>query len=117
MREQTEQKVAEGDRRRQLSVKQERAIELLLVGKGDAEVAKAVGVSRQTVNEWRNHDALFIAELNLRRQQVWEAALGRLRGLLGQAIAVLEEDLNAEDRRIRQAAAIHVLRCLGVYRT
>jgi hypothetical protein len=39
----------------------------------------------------------------------------RLRGLLLRAVAVLAEDLNAEDRRLRQQAAVHVLRAVGLY--
>ena len=49
------------DKNRQLNQKQLNAIELLLQGGTDSEVAEAVGVSRQTVNEWKNHDPNFVA--------------------------------------------------------
>ena len=52
------------DKIRQLSQEQMNAIEHLLQGKSDRAVSEAVGVSRQTVWEWRNRDPLFIAELN-----------------------------------------------------
>lgn len=39
--------------RRDLSVDQRNAIDLLVLGKTDQEVADVAGVSRQTVNGWR----------------------------------------------------------------
>jgi len=51
----------------QLKLEQDHAINLLLQGKNDREVAEAVNVSRQTVNQWRNHDSVFMGELNARR--------------------------------------------------
>lgn len=101
---------------RQLSIEQENAIDLLLQGKSDREVAEAVGVSRQTVTEWRNRNALFVAELNRRRREVWGRQTERLRQLVAQAVSVLEEDLQQkQDLRLRQAAAVHILRVVGLY--
>ena len=77
--------MAKVDKCRQLSIEQENAIDLLLQGKSDREVAEAVGVSRQTVTEWRNGNALFAAELNRRRREVWGGQTERLRQLIAQA--------------------------------
>lgn len=88
---------------------------LLLQGKSDGDVAKAVGVTRSTVNIWKNHDAAFIAQLNARRQELWEAQSQRLRGLVDKAIDVLEKDLTAPDMMIPQRAAVHILRAAGLY--
>jgi hypothetical protein len=88
---------------------------MMLAGKTDGEVAAAVGVSRQTVWEWRHRHPAFIAEVNRRRKEVWEAASERLRGLLTRAVEVLAEDLEGEDRRLRQQAAVHLLRAVGLY--
>jgi len=108
--------VAKIGKSRQLTIEQENAIDLLLQGKSDREVAEAVGVSRQTVTEWRNRNALFVAELNRRRQEVWGGQTERLRQLVAQAVSVLEEDLQQnQDRRLRQAAAVHILRAVGLY--
>lgn len=100
------------------SIKQRNAIELLVAGRTDAETAEAVGVTRQTVNGWRNHDAEFLAALNARRRELWGAQEERLRYLVARAVDVLEQDL-ADDygprRLLRQAAAIHVLRSVGLY--
>jgi len=99
-----------------LSVEQENAIDLLIQGKSDREVAEAVGVARQTVNQWRNQDAVFIAELNVRRHAIWGSQTERLRSLIAKAVDVLERDLDSEDLRLRQSAAVHLLKAVGLYR-
>lgn len=109
-------KTSKADKIRQLSVEQENAVDLLLQGKSDREVAEAVGVSRQTVWEWRNRNAVFVAELNKRRQEIWGSQTERLRQLVAKAIDVLEDDLETtEERRLRQSAAVHILRAVGLY--
>lgn len=108
--------MAKSDKTRQLSIEQENAIDLLLQGKSDREVAEAVGVARQTVTEWRNNNAIFVAELNRRRQEIWGSQTERLRQLVAQAVSVLEQDLQQkQDLRLRQAAAVHILRAVGLY--
>lgn len=108
--------MAKSDKTRQLRLAQRNAIELLLGGKTDQEVAEAVGVSRQTINSWRNKDELFRAALDARRQELWGAYVERLRQLIGRALQVLEADLlQDDDRRLRQSAAVHVLKCVGLY--
>lgn len=109
--------MAEGDKTRQLNANQEKAIDLLLQGQNDREVAEAIGVSRQTVNGWRRGNAPFVAELNARRRELWQAEHERLRGLLAEAVDVLEVQLKEGEvsDRVRQAAAVHVLKALGLY--
>ena len=108
--------MAKADKTRQLNVEQENAIDLLLQGKSDREVAEAVGVSRQTVTEWRNHNSVFVAELNRRRQEIWGSQTARLRLLVSQAVDVFEEDLqNDQDLKLRQSAAVHILKAVGLY--
>lgn len=111
--------MAEADKTGQLNVKQKNAIDLLLQGQNDREVAEAVGVSRQTVTEWRNGNAVFAAELNRRRQEVWGGQQERLRGLVAKAVDVLEEQLDNEHGfvpdRVRQSAAVHILKRVGLY--
>jgi len=57
------------DKTRQLNIKQENAIDLLLQGKSDREIAGAAGVSRQTVTDWRNQNALFASEMNHKKKR------------------------------------------------
>lgn len=113
-------KRTEADRSRQLTEAQELALASLLSGSSDAEAAQAAGVTRQTVNGWRNECAPFMAELQARRLSLWEAQQDRLRKLLGGAVDVLESELTQEGdtleaRRARLAAAVHVLRASGLY--
>ena len=90
---------------RELTVAQLNAIDLLVIGATDGEAAEAVGVTRQTVNTWRNHDPVFIASLNARRLELWGGACDKLRALLPKAMETLEGAL-AEGRDWRAAAEV-----------
>lgn len=108
--------VAKVDKTRQLSIQQQNAIDLLVQGKSDRETAEAIGVSRQTVTNWRNNNTVFIAELNKQRKAVWGAQVDRIRYLISAALDVLEEDLkDTDNKQLRQKAAIHILQAVGLY--
>lgn len=107
--------MAKSNKTKQLSIEQENAIDWLIQGKRDREVAEAVKVNRSTVNHWRNHDAVFIAELNARREELWNCETERLRTLVEKAVDVLKSDLDSEDLKLRQSAAVHLLRAVGLY--
>ena len=94
---------------RQLSQEQQNAIEHLLQGKSDRAVADAVGVSRQTVWEWRNRNPVFIAELNRRRFELWDEAQERMKTMANRALDVLETQLGCDDPKAALAAARFVL--------
>jgi hypothetical protein len=94
-----------------LTVAQESAIDCLIGGATDAEAAEAVGVQRQTVNGWKNHDPAFIAALNTRRADLWGHSADRLRALVPRALTALEHalDTNADPR-----VALDLLKLAGV---
>lgn len=92
--------------RLELRIIQLNAIDLLALGMTDAEVAEAVGVSRQTVNGWRNHHPGFIAALNVRRREVWGTACDRLRALLPKAVDALEAAVTADPPNWRAASKV-----------
>jgi hypothetical protein len=98
--------------RRALSVAQLNAIDCLVTGKNDLETAELVGVSRQTVNQWKNKDPWFAAELNRRRQEVWGTAVDSLRALLPRAIRVLAHVLEGPEDR--PEVALQVLKLAGM---
>jgi len=52
----------------ELSTRQQKAIDLLLLGRSDAEVAEQLGVGRIKVTEWRLYDPEFAMVLNGKRQ-------------------------------------------------
>ena len=99
--------MAKADKTRHaLSVEQLNAVDLLVTGKSDREVAKVVGVSRQTVCGWRLYDPYFQAELNKRRKEVWGASLDKLRSLLPKALEVVERELEGGDNSLRAALKV-----------
>lgn len=97
------------DKIRQLSIEQANALEHLLQGQSDRSVAEAVGVSRQTVSEWKNHDPLFIAELNRQRSEMWLEARERLKSLANRALDVVESQLGSGDPKAALGAAKYIL--------
>jgi hypothetical protein len=103
-----------------LTVAQENAIDLLIQGHNDRQVAEAINVRRQTVCDWRNHNPNFRAELSRRRRDLRSSQAARLGHIATTAIDVLATDLvitkqypNDTDRRMRQAAAVQVLKAYG----
>ena len=99
-------------RQHQLTVQQENAIDLLIAGKLDGEVADAVGVHRVTVTRWRNYHPVFQAELNSRRRELWGAATQRLRAMLPAALEAIEQEIADGNNRLR--AAVHVVKLAGL---
>ena len=93
-----------------LTPEMENAIDLLVTGKPDREVAAAVGVTRQTIAQWRQHP-VFMAELNHRRQTLWADAHARLRALIDGAVDVIEDAVRDGDLK----AAIEVLKAVKLY--
>ncbi len=89
----------EPDKSRQLSglsTAQWSAIDLLILGFHDADVAKDVRVTRQTINGWRNQDAEFQAALNARRSEVLDNTRDRLRSTVALATEIVAEALEKE---------------------
>jgi len=102
--------MAEENRKEQLSEKQLMAIDLILSGKVDREVAEAVGVSRSTISDWRNGNYLFQAELNKRRREIQEAGRERLRRIRNKALDTVEKAIEEGDVK----TALEILRLTGI---
>src|SRR5436190_22035054 len=66
----------------QLSEKQRNAIELLLQGLSDVQVAQQIGVDRVTIYRWRIRSSLFRSELARQRQVLWEQSRSRLQSMI-----------------------------------
>jgi len=101
---------------RELTVEQLNAVDLLVAGQSDREVAAAVGVTRQTVGGWRNYNPWFRAELTRRRNEVWRTSGDRLRALIPKALATLEAELVGEFTADPVKAALAVLKLAGAER-
>ena len=89
--------------------KQEKALELMLRGKNDVEVAKTIGVTRQTISNWRHHDMVFIDTLGEARRALREKHQDSIIGLVEKAIEVLKNAMEDEDPKARFQAARLVL--------
>jgi len=89
-----------------LTPEQLNAIDLLILGKTDREVAEAVGVRRETVTKWHKNP-FFSAELSIRREVLWVDAKLRLKSLAHEAVNVLTRGLSSQDEKVAITAAVH----------
>ena len=93
---------------------QARAVVLLVGGATETAAAQAVGVSRQTVWEWRK-SAEFQAALNRERAAARQAWQDEAQGLNATALNVIREALTQEDdAALRYRAACFVLAKSGL---
>ena len=97
-----------------LSDKQEMALELVMSGMKDGEIAKRVGVTRQWVNKWRNQDADFMYALQMRRQLMREKYMDSLSQLIKKSIEIVNESLDEGDAQTKLKAAMYVLKISGL---
>lgn len=105
-------KVTNGYKRQHgLTIDQLNAIDLLVIGKTDKEVAGIVGINRVTVTKWRNYDLDFQAELNKKRKEIWSSSIDRLRALVPLAIERLEQEIeNTHGWKV----ALEVIKIAGI---
>jgi hypothetical protein len=94
-----------------LTIEQLNAIDLLITGKTDQEVADEVRVNRVTVTKWRNYDIYFQAELNKRRKGIWSASLDKMRALVPKAMERLEKEIDNENG---WKIALEVIKIAGI---
>ena len=111
--------MAKRDKERQksleLTVEQLNAIDLLVTGASDREVAEKVGVSRQTVTNWRLHNLAFQAELHRLRKEIWGNSKDRIMSLVPKAIDRLEKSLGDDTDRNGPKVALEVIRTTGLH--
>jgi hypothetical protein len=94
-----------------LSPEQENAVDLLILGKSDREVAKAEGVTREAIWHWRHEHPVFIAELNRQRQALWAEVHERLRALVHTVVDVITEAVKGGDAK----AAVKLLKIVKLH--
>ena len=93
-----------------LEPRQEKAVEYMLAGASDSEIARKLKVTRQTVNYWRNQDFDFIYELQMRRNQLWEGYRDELSDLYKMAVEEVKKSFKSKDPKIRLQVAMQILR-------
>ena len=101
--------VTKGDKKAQLSQAQLNAIDLLLEGRTDAQVAAILGKARKTICYWRLYEPNFRDELDRRRQAISSAVHRRLVRLSTQAMDCLEELVSSTDPKMRRGVAKDIL--------
>ena len=94
-----------------LTIEQENAIDLLLIGKSDREVAETIGVHRMTVQQWRTAHPLFMATLAQRRETLFSGAVDRLRSLLSKAIDNIAKAIEDGD----ETSSFALLKATGLH--
>lgn len=96
--------------RNELSERQHTAVELLLRGMADQEVAGQLGVDRGTVLRWRSKSIAFQRELDRQRRRLWEQSAGEIQSMVGPALSILRKQLASDDEKIAIRAAAVLLR-------
>ena len=89
-----------------LSPQQMQAITLILAGKSLTAIAEELHCNRKTLSKWKSSNPHFIAALNERKNEMFDAANNRLQALIDKAITVLENNLDDGS----YAAAVNVLK-------
>jgi hypothetical protein len=97
-----------------LTPEQLNAIDLLILGKTDREVAEIVGVRRETITKWHKNP-FFSVELSIRREELWVDAKLRLKSLAHEAVNVLTNGLHSSDEKVAITSAVHILKTVGLY--
>jgi len=97
-----------------LSVKQEQAISLMMVGKNDTEIGKALGVSRESVWRWRNENPDFIEATRSRQELLAARQMEELNDMLTEALMVVKENLRNGDGKTQMRVALQLLKMSGL---
>ena len=92
-----------------LRPEQDQALKMMLAGRTDSEIAARLGVTRQTVNYWRNRDDNFRRVLCTERQEVWQAIRNEMSAMYMESVGVLRKHLKSKDPKLQLKAAIQVL--------
>ena len=92
-----------------LSVAEENAIDLIVLGHSDQSVANHCGVHRVTVTRWRLYNPAFRAELSRRRQEIAGATADGFRQLAANALVAMSKLLEDPNPSLRFRAARSIL--------
>ncbi len=83
----------EDARTKPLNANQMEAAALVAMGLNDIEVGNLVGVSRKTVNKWKNHNVFFMEVVKKNRVEILESHKVRYRTMIPRAMDVMGEAL------------------------
>ena len=83
-----------------LSEKQHIALMAIFSGATDEKAGEAAGISRQTVNNWRRKDAVFMATIKNKQAELWHEHRQNLRGSLAAALKTIDAAIKAGDVKV-----------------
>ena len=106
--QQQDRQIAE--RENAIRANQSKAIQLILEGNNNREIADEIGVSRQTVSYWQNHDEHFRTQLNNEIKARGDALRARFASVLDTAYESLTTLLHSDDPQIKLKAAVEVIK-------
>jgi len=95
---------------RPLTVKQSRAIGILLAGCTVTEAAKRLGIRRQTLSGWINGHHNFNVALEAERRALWQRSRDTLMSMTADALSVVRKHLQEDSL----SAAIAIIRAVGI---
>jgi len=98
------------DQEKSITPQQETVILELIAGKTQKEAAEAAGVAPETVSRWIKRNPVFVAALNARRKDLWDAHREKLRAQVRDAVDVMGDLLKSNNERVRLQAATAILR-------
>ncbi len=93
----------------ELTQKQHSAMELMLQGHSDAQVASELHLDRTTVFRWRKSNT-FAKKLDEQRHRLMEQSNARLQSLLDPALDILQKQLTGDDPKTALRAAVILVR-------
>jgi DNA-binding CsgD family transcriptional regulator len=94
---------------RDLTSPQIHAIDLMLQGLSDAQVAQQLGLDRTTVFRWRKNENVA-RQLDAHRNTLIQQSTARLQTLLDPALDILQKQLRSDDPKIQVRAAAILVR-------
>ena len=82
-----------------LSQKKYRAIEMILLGYRDQEIAMALHITKATARRWQTEN-VFKEELDRFKKEQWDESKARISCILSRAIDIVAQAINLGDKKM-----------------
>jgi hypothetical protein len=92
-----------------LTAQQWQAINLLVIGKRQAEIAQELDVSQETLSRWKA-SPVYVAALNMAVRDCYAGTIGQVRDIASEAVDALRGCLQSADERVRLSAALALVK-------
>ncbi len=92
-----------------LTAQQWQAINLLIIGKRQSEIAQELDVTQETLSRWKA-SPVYVAALNMAVRDCHAATIGQVRDIASEAVDALRGCLQSADERVRLSAALALVK-------